>query len=480
MLSSYLLTPTLVAAPSPSLLSYPSPFYSSASIFQPLQSPLLSPMPSHPPSLDINTPNQLALTPSTSNASSAPHSDMQLPPSALASNSAAAVTDASPSSDSTDSDQSDSTTESSGSSHSLLYTSPSFPFNSHPAILTHHGEDAMLAAADEDDGDEDEEEDGEERIIGRRSRRQKSISLLSHAVDGESSPAHSSALELMEETPSTPNSHSSSPSYYSSTESESSREDDAKQPAPHTSRAGRVSKPSARTKRQSPPAHIPRAKKEKLAAHISSTASTASEQSESPPTPTAASLASHPFSLAPTVMTAAEMAKEQTGGSGLSCHQCKTRKQLDELYTCGNYERKKRATGEEKRNIKPCRKKYCMRCLSKFYGEQPPARRENGTTVLEFECPSCRLICQCAACRKRQQMAGGVGMGDKQQTSAGADKTDGGRLNEEAEAEGAVGDTESDMMEDDDMGDEAMHDGSAAETTLVVSDVIEPSLTTEE
>ena len=368
MLSSYLLTPTLAAAGSPALLSYPSPFYSSASIFQPLQSPFMSPLPSHPPMLDISTPTQLTLTPSTSAASSATAADMQLPPSALSSSSAAAASSSSASS-STDeqSDSSPSSSASSSPSHSLLYASSSFPFNSHQAaILTHH-EDAMLAA-DDDDDDDDEDGDESSRLIGGGGgkRKKKSISLLSHIVDGDASrsPLHSSALELMEETPTTPNSRPSSPSDYSSTDSEASRDEDSKRAAPHTSRAGRVSKPSARSKRQSSPARTPRAKKEKLSSHISSTASTSSEQSDAPSTPTSVtSHSSHSFSSAPTVMTAAEMAKEQTGGSGLSCHQCKTRKQLDELYTCGNYERKKRATGDEKKAIKPCRKKYCARCF---------------------------------------------------------------------------------------------------------------------
>jgi len=177
-------------------------------------------------------------------------------------------------------------------------------------------------------------------------------------------------------------------------------------------------------------------------------------------------------------MTAAEMAKEQTGGSGLSCHQCKTRKQLDELYTCGNYERKKRATGEDKKSIKPCRKKYCARCLHKFYGEQPPARRENGTTVLEFECPSCRLICQCAACRKRQHLAElAASGGGSQSESAEVEKADGGEVEEEAEV--TAGSVESDMLMEDCVGDETMQDGSATEATLTVSDVVEPSLDTE-
>ena len=56
-------------------------------------------------------------------------------------------------------------------------------------------------------------------------------------------------------------------------------------------------------------------------------------------------------------------------------------------------------------SLSPCLSVWSRRCLLKFYQELPPQRTETGTTVLDFECPSCRLICQCAACRKRQQQA---------------------------------------------------------------------------
>ena len=115
-------------------------------------------------------------------------------------------------------------------------------------------------------------------------------------------------------------------------------------------------------------------------------------------------------------------------------------------------------------------------CLQKFYGEQPPARRENGTTVLEFECPSCRIICQCAACRKRQQLAEVAAGGDKQEDSEEVDQADGGQV----ELEEDVGSVESDMLMDDGNGDELMGDGSTSRTALTVSDVVEPCLTSTE
>ena len=91
-----------------------------------------------------------------------------------------------------------------------------------------------------------------------------------------------------------------------------------------------------------------------------STASTSTTSHGSHPSPP-----SHP-------LTPAELAKEQTGGSGLSCHQCKTRKALDELYTCGNHEKRKRAVGgEAKKAIKPCRKKYCGRCGNTHHSITP-------------------------------------------------------------------------------------------------------------
>ena len=96
---------------------------------------------------------------------------------------------------------------------------------------------------------------------------------------------------------------------------------------------------------------------------------------------------------------------------------------------------------------------------------------------MEFECPSCRLICQCAACRKRQQLAETAnGAGGKQQETEEVEKADGGQLEDEVEAAESTLDSESDMMLEDSTCDEEMGDGSAAGTTLTVSDVVEPSL----
>ena len=44
-----------------------------------------------------------------------------------------------------------------------------------------------------------------------------------------------------------------------------------------------------------------------------------------------------------------------------------------------------------------CRKKYCARCLIKFYNEIPnPKAVKSG----EWSCPGCRGLCTCAACRR--------------------------------------------------------------------------------
>eukprot|EP00475_Leptophrys_vorax_P028386 TRINITY_DN4100_c0_g1_i1.p1 TRINITY_DN4100_c0_g1~~TRINITY_DN4100_c0_g1_i1.p1 ORF type:complete len:305 (+),score=79.19 TRINITY_DN4100_c0_g1_i1:324-1238(+) len=79
-----------------------------------------------------------------------------------------------------------------------------------------------------------------------------------------------------------------------------------------------------------------------------------------------------------------------SGGAGSSCHQCKSRRNHADLIFCTNVVDKKN---------KGCRKKYCDHCLKKFYhedvGEIPD--KEN------WSCPSCRKLCCCAACRRKEQ-----------------------------------------------------------------------------
>mmetsp|Transcript_18179 Transcript_18179/g.32557 ORF Transcript_18179/g.32557 Transcript_18179/m.32557 type:complete len:243 (+) Transcript_18179:408-1136(+) len=79
--------------------------------------------------------------------------------------------------------------------------------------------------------------------------------------------------------------------------------------------------------------------------------------------------------------------ENQQGGS--SCHQCKSRRNCSDLTYCtSNLDKKK----------KKCRKKYCEHCLRKFYRESPAQISERPT----WKCPSCRKICCCAACRRRE------------------------------------------------------------------------------
>ena len=84
------------------------------------------------------------------------------------------------------------------------------------------------------------------------------------------------------------------------------------------------------------------------------------------------------------------------GGSskaGSSCHQCKTRRDHADLIFCRTTHQKKgrskrrrkrvRARIAERRwlrchlcsGLQSCRKKYCSRCLVKFYNEMPPTKK---------------------------------------------------------------------------------------------------------
>lgn len=46
-----------------------------------------------------------------------------------------------------------------------------------------------------------------------------------------------------------------------------------------------------------------------------------------------------------------------------------------------------------------CRKKYCARCLDKFYGEAAPEKPLPGEPNT-WACPGCRGLCTCAACKR--------------------------------------------------------------------------------
>jgi len=80
-------------------------------------------------------------------------------------------------------------------------------------------------------------------------------------------------------------------------------------------------------------------------------------------------------------------------GSGSSCHQCKSRCSLQSLILCKSLPSQR---GKGKRQ--GCRKKYCARCLNKFYNESAPTPEQKPKWV----CPACRNICKCAACRRQK------------------------------------------------------------------------------
>jgi len=98
--------------------------------------------------------------------------------------------------------------------------------------------------------------------------------------------------------------------------------------------------------------------------------------------------------------------KSTGNGSGSSCHQCKSRRSMNNLIFCCNMftkrnKDKQRKTGE-KRHV--CRKKYCDQCLQKFYHEKPPAQRQDPSS--NWPCPACRGLCCCAACRRQKAKKG--------------------------------------------------------------------------
>uniref|UniRef100_A0A7S0D5E2 Zinc-finger domain-containing protein n=1 Tax=Amorphochlora amoebiformis TaxID=1561963 RepID=A0A7S0D5E2_9EUKA len=96
---------------------------------------------------------------------------------------------------------------------------------------------------------------------------------------------------------------------------------------------------------------------------------------------------------APTPISVPAPKQSAGNGSGSSCHQCKSRCHLNSLILCKNFPSLK---GKGKRQ--GCRKKYCDRCLNKFYNENAPTPEQES----KWACPACRAICRCAACRRQK------------------------------------------------------------------------------
>ncbi len=101
----------------------------------------------------------------------------------------------------------------------------------------------------------------------------------------------------------------------------------------------------------------------------------------------------HPLGFASKRPKASSSVTTGPSKGGSSCHQCKSRRATHDLSFC---------TSRLDRR-KTCRKKYCDHCLSKFYKELPAGA--DGRSTANWVCPSCRKICCCAACRRKELKA---------------------------------------------------------------------------
>lgn len=124
--------------------------------------------------------------------------------------------------------------------------------------------------------------------------------------------------------------------------------------------------------------------------HHSSSLDAANNRHKSPSTPISSRNSLH----ASAVMLAREDAGSGGLGGGSSCHQCKSRRNSQDLTYCTSSLKKKNKGAQ-------CRKKYCDHCLTKFYKDKVEKPQPAGT---DWRCPSCRGLCCCAACRRRDKV----------------------------------------------------------------------------
>eukprot|EP00954_Amorphochlora_amoebiformis_P022416 1353189-Amorphochlora_amoeboformis.AAC.2 len=117
-----------------------------------------------------------------------------------------------------------------------------------------------------------------------------------------------------------------------------------------------------------------------------------------------ASESTYPYKAHEEHATASAIGPIQGMKGGSSCHQCKSRRLFEDLTYC---------TSSLDSKKKTCRKKYCEHCLRKFYNEPhiPPKNKAS------WICPSCRRICCCAACRRKELKQGGTLTGNNRKSN---------------------------------------------------------------
>ena len=80
--------------------------------------------------------------------------------------------------------------------------------------------------------------------------------------------------------------------------------------------------------------------------------------------------------------------------NGSSCHQCKNRKPGERLRSCSS-------SSDVAGQRGPCRKKFCVDCLQRSYGQEAALQADR--QLLSWTCPACRLLCPCGRCKRKME-----------------------------------------------------------------------------
>eukprot|EP00899_Mesostigma_viride_P018882 jgi/Mesvir1/26996/Mv20707-RA.1 len=86
--------------------------------------------------------------------------------------------------------------------------------------------------------------------------------------------------------------------------------------------------------------------------------------------------------------------------NGRTCHQCR-QKTLETMALCDSRNakdspKKKGKTSTPKKNVRPCSRYWCPKCLENRYGEK------HNEVPKGWSCPFCRGVCNCSVCRRKQ------------------------------------------------------------------------------
>jgi len=123
--------------------------------------------------------------------------------------------------------------------------------------------------------------------------------------------------------------------------------------------------------------------------------------------------------------SAALSMRPKRGGGGISCHHCKTHKDVSDLYFCTNIltASDSAESGQQPAEPRRCHKKYCRSCVRRLYPEAQQVLF--GDDEQEWTCPACKGQCKCALCTRKsagvQAKQSGKGKRTQKATAAEAD-----------------------------------------------------------